>query len=196
MKSKFIKLQTVMCLIITPSLDLLFSNSESPESNSIIDIKLQGKRTVIFPKVTSDARDKSAYMGHKIVMKRDLDRDGIDEMIVGSYGKGVSDKSLSIAVQSSTLSVSTIRPPFGIQPNFEVLNTDDDKDLELVVWSGLWDFRMPGEGNVTDETYEGHSSPHRQFVFTYKLLRGEFYLWNVRTTAQKYEPWSHQIPGE
>lgn len=124
----------------------------------------------------------------------DLDGDGKDELVKVIWGEGISDHSLKIEVSKGGKVISTLRNEFGIQPNFRIEDMDIDNKKEIVIWSGLWDFRLPNEDGVTEETYEGHSDPHRYVVATYKLIRGEYYLWDVYTTQKKYEPYCEKQP--
>ena len=55
---------------------------------------------------------------------------------------------------------------------------------------------MPGEDGVTEATYEGHSVPHRYIVVTYRLIRGQYYFWDVYTTKKLYEPFCEEQPKE
>ena len=55
---------------------------------------------------------------------------------------------------------------------------------------------MPGEDGVTEKTSEGHSAPHRYVVATYKLVRDEYYLWDVYTTKKKYDPFCEKQPSK
>ena len=128
--------------------------------------------------------------------KMDIDNDGKDELIKVMYGEGVSDKPLTIEVYKDGKIISTLRGEFGIQSNYKIEDVDNDKRKEIVIWSGLWDFRMAGEDGITDQTYEGHSAPHRYIVATYKLLRGQYYLWDIYTTKKKYEPFCEKQPEE
>jgi len=126
----------------------------------------------------------------------DIDNDGKKELIKVIYGAGVSDKPLTIEVYKDGELISTLKGEFGIQSNYKIEDVDNDGKKEIIIWSGLWDFRMAGEDGVTEETYEGHSAPHRYIVATYKLLRGEYYLWDIYTTKKKYEPFCEQQPRE
>ena len=121
-------------------------------------------------------------------LKIDIDGDQIKEDIKVSRGPGVSDQSLKIEVLKDSKKISTIRGEFGIQSNYKIEDIDNDGKKEIIVWSGVWDPRMPGEEGVTEQTYEGHSAPHRYIVATYKLIRGGYYLWHVYTTKRKYDP--------
>lgn len=121
-------------------------------------------------------------------LKIDINGDQIKEDVIVSRGPGVSDQSLKIEVLKDGKKISTIRGEFGIQSNYKIEDIDNDGKKEIIVWSGVWDPRMPGEEGVTEQTYEGHSAPHRYIVATYKLIRGEYYLWHVYTTKRKYDP--------
>ncbi|MDP8260931.1 MAG: hypothetical protein P9M01_01135 [Candidatus Kappaea frigidicola] len=128
--------------------------------------------------------------------KIDIDNDGKEELIKVIYGGGVSDKPLTIEIYKDGKLIATLKGEFGIQSNYKIEDVDNDGKKEIIIWSGLWDFRMAGEGGVTKETYEGHSAPHRYIVVTYKLLRGEYYLWDIYTTKKKYEPFCEEQPKE
>jgi len=124
----------------------------------------------------------------------DIDGDKSNELVEVLYGTGVSDKALTIKVYKGNKLISTLTGRYGIQSNYKIEDMDADGKKEIVIWSGLWDFRLPGEGGVTKETYEGHSAPHRYVVVTYKLIRGQYYLWDVYTTKKKYEPFCEEQP--
>ena len=117
------------------------------------------------------------------------------ELVKVIYGQGVSDKLLTIEVYNDNKLISTLKGEFGIQSNYKIEDIDHDGRKEIIIWSGLWDFRSPGEDGVTNKTYEGHSAPHRYVVSIYKLLRDEYYLWDIYTTKKKYEPFCEEIPA-
>ena len=89
----------------------------------------------------------------------DLDGDKKKEHVRVNYGPGVSDKALNIQIIRGK-KVETIKAEFGIQSNYRIADIDKDGKKEIVIWSGLWDPRTPGEDGVTEKSYEGHSSPH------------------------------------
>lgn len=124
----------------------------------------------------------------------DLDEDGKDEIIKVIWGPGVSDHALTIELYKDNALFSTLRSEHGIQPNFKIEDTDGDGRFEIIIWGGLWDPRMPGEEGITESTYEGHSAPHRYVVATHKLIRGEYLLWDIYTTKEKYEPFCREQP--
>ena len=124
----------------------------------------------------------------------DIDGDKSNELIEVLYGTGVSDKALTIKVYKDEELISTLKGEFGIQSNYKIEDIDADGKQEIIIWSGLWDFRLPGEGGVTEETYEGHSGAHRYVVATYKLVRGQYYTWDIYTTKEKYEPFCEEQP--
>jgi hypothetical protein len=128
--------------------------------------------------------------------KIDLDGDKKPELIKVMYDLGVSDKALTIEVYKAGKLISTLKGEFGIQSNYKVKDVDKDGKQEIIIWSGIWDPRMPGEEGITEATYEGHSAPHRYIVTTYKLIRGQYYLWDVYTTKKKYAPFCEEIPKE
>jgi len=131
----------------------------------------------------------------------DLDGDTKEETVKVIWGGGVSDHSLTIEVYKDGRLISTLDDrEHGIQPNFKIEDVDGDGRKEIIIWSGLWDFRMPGEDDITEENYEGHSGPHRYVVATYKFIKGhefrpdEYYLWDIYTTKKKYEPFCQEQP--
>ena len=126
--------------------------------------------------------------------KIDLDGDRTDELIKVLYGHGISDKYLTIEVYKNGKLISILKSEFGIQSNYKIEDIDNDGKKEIIIWSGLWDFRIAGEDGITESTYEGHSAPHRYVVSTYKLPRGEYYLWEIYTTRKKYEPFCEEQP--
>lgn len=129
--------------------------------------------------------------------KIDIDNDGKKELIKVIYGEGVSDKPLTIEVYKDNKVISTLKGQFGgIQSNYKIEDVDNDGKKEIIIWSGIWDFRLPNEDDITEKTYEGHSAPHRYIVATYKLLRGQYYLWDIHTTKKKYEPFCEEQPKE
>lgn len=134
--------------------------------------------------------DEPTLHEHKI----DLDGDKKSELVKVIYGLGVSDKFLTIEVYKAGKLISTLKGEYGIQSNYKIEDVDKDGKQEIIIWSGLWDFRMPGEDGVTEVTYEGHSTPHRYVVATYKLIRGQYYLWDIYTTKNKYGPFCEEMP--
>lgn len=126
--------------------------------------------------------------------KIDLDGDKKPEEVKVMYGPGVSDKFLEIEVYKASKLMSTLKGEHGIQSNYKIADMDKDGKQEIIIWSGIWDPRMPGEDGVTEATYEGHSAPHRYIVATYKLIRGKYYLWDIYTTKKKYDPFCEQQP--
>lgn len=126
--------------------------------------------------------------------KIDMDGDGKQELVRINYGEGVSDKFLTIEVYKANKLIDTIKGEFGIQSNYKIDDIDKDGKKEIIIWSGIWDPRMPGEDGVTESIYEGHSAPHRYVVATYKLIRGRYQLWDVYTTKKKYEPFCEEQP--
>jgi hypothetical protein len=126
--------------------------------------------------------------------KMDLDGDKKAETLKAIWGPGVSDHSLKIEVYKDDKKIDEIKPVSGIQPNYKIEDVDKDGRQEIIIWGGLWDFRMDGEDGVTEETSEGHSGLHRYVVATYKFMRGEYYLWDVYTTKKKYEPFCEKQP--
>jgi hypothetical protein len=126
--------------------------------------------------------------------KIDMDGDGKKDDVRILYGPGVSDKSLNIEVRKDNKLIDTLKPIAGIQPNYRIADIDKDGKMEVMIWGGLWDPRLPGEDDVTEDTYEGHSDLHRYVVVTYKLVRGEYYLWDVYTTKKKYDPFCEEQP--
>jgi len=144
-------------------------------------------------------KDEADFRGQIDIGKVDLDGDKKDETIKVTWSQGVSDHSLVIELykdEDFKELIDKLEPIAGIQPNFKIEDVDNDGGKEIIIWSGLWDFRIAGEDGVTEETYEGHSAPHRYIVATYKLLRGEYYLWDIYTTKKKYEPFCEQQPRE
>ena len=124
----------------------------------------------------------------------DLFGDNTKELVKVIYGEGVSDKFLTIEVYKDNKLVSTLKSDYGIQSNYKIDDLYHDGKKEIIIWSGLWDFRLPGEDGITDNAYEGHSAPHRYIVAIYRPLRGEYYLWDIYTTKKKYEPYCEEMP--
>ncbi|MBU4509723.1 hypothetical protein KJ830_01615 [bacterium] len=141
-------------------------------------------------------KDEAGSGGQVDIGLVDLDGDGQDETIKVIWGPGVSDHALTIELYKNREMQELISrlQPHGIQPNFKVEDIEVDGRFEIIIWGGLWDFRMPGEGEATEETYEGHSDFHRYIVATYKFMRGEYYLWDIYTTKKKYEPFCEEQP--
>lgn len=127
-------------------------------------------------------------------MQIDVDSDGVNELVKATWGPGVSDKPLKIEIFKDGNVIDTVHNEFGIQPNYTLKDIDNDGKQELIIWQGLWDFRLPGEDGMTEEEYEGHSASHRHIVATYKWLRNEYYLWDVYTTKKKQPAWSETMP--
>ncbi|MFC1709767.1 hypothetical protein ACFL2J_06930 [Candidatus Omnitrophota bacterium] len=146
--------------------------------------------------------DEADYRGQVDMGEVDVDGDGIKEAIKVVWGGGVSDHSLTIEVYKDDKLISTLNGVHGIQSNFKIKDADGDGRKEIIIWSGLWDFRMPGEDDITEDNYEGHSGPHRYVVATYKLIKGnefrpdKYYLWDIYTTKKKYEPFCEAQPEE
>ena len=128
--------------------------------------------------------------------KLDLDGDKKPELVKVLYGLGMSNKPLTIEVYRDGNVVSTLNDKFGIQSNYKIEDVDNDGKQEIIIWSGIWDPRTLGEEGVTEATYEGHSAPHRYIVATYKLIRGQYYLWDIYTTKKKYEPFCEKVPRQ
>ena len=134
--------------------------------------------------------DESTLHEYKI----DLDGDRNLELVKVMYGLGVSDKFLTIEIYKSGKLISTLKGEFGIQSNYKIEDVDKDGRQEIIIWSGIWDSRMPGEEGVTEATYEGHSGPHRYIVATYKLIRGQYCLWDIYTTKKKHKSFCDDQP--
>jgi len=120
----------------------------------------------------------------------DLDGNAEQDVVIKkeAWG-GVSNRPFKIETLLNGNLIDSIDPDkFGIQSRYKIVDIDGDGLKEIVTWSGLWDPRLPGEDGVTEETYEGHSAPHRYVFVTYKLIRGEYYPWNYYTTKKKYVP--------
>ena len=121
----------------------------------------------------------------------DLNGDKKGAFIKVIWSTGVSNKLLTIELYKDKALhelISKIKPITDMQPNFKLEDLDGDGKLAVIVWSALWDPRLSGEEGVTKSTFEGHSSPHKYVVATYKLVRNEYLLWNVYTTVKRYEP--------
>lgn len=137
------------------------------------------------------------FSGQVDTGKVDLDNDNKAETVKVIWNGGVTDHILTIEVYKDGNLISTLKGgdgSGGIQCNFRIADIDGDGKKEIIIWSGLWDFRLPGEDGLTDANYEGHSAPHRYIVATYKLLRGQYYLWEIYTTKRKYEPFCEEQP--
>ena len=106
----------------------------------------------------------------------------------------MTDHFLTIEVYKADKLLSTLKGEFGIQSNYKIEDIDNDGRKEVIIWSGLWDPRLPGEDGITEATYEGHSAPHRYVVATYKLIRGEYCLWDIYTTKKNYDPFCEEQP--
>lgn len=139
---------------------------------------------------------KWLYEGSIKDIRIDLDGNGTEDLVKEVWGGGVSDKPLTLQVFVSGQEISSLKNEFGIQPNYRIEDRDGDGKKEIIIWSGLWDPRLPGEDGVTNETYEGHSSPHRYIFVTYKLIRGRYDRWDFYTTKQRYEPFFYWVGGE
>lgn len=128
----------------------------------------------------------------------DLDGDGKDETIKVIWYGGVSDHGLKIEVYKDNKLISTLRNNLGIQANYKIEDVDKDGRKEIIIWSGMWDPRLPGEDDITEATYEGHSGLHRYVVATYKLINSslgyQYVLWDIYMTKKKYEPFCEEQP--
>ena len=121
----------------------------------------------------------------------DLDGNAEQDLVIQkeAWG-GVSNRPFKIEILLNGNLIDSIHPyKFGIQSRYKIIDIEGDGIKEIITWSGLWDPRLPGEEGVTEETYEGHSSPHKYLFVTYKLLRGEYYPSNFYTTKKKYQPY-------
>ena len=138
--------------------------------------------------------------GQVDIGKIDLYGDGKKETIKAIWGGGVSEHSLKIEVYKDNKLIATLKNDLGIQSNYKIEDLYHDGRKEIIIWSGLWDFRMPGEDGATEENYEGHSTAHRDVVEIYKLIKGtdyrddQYMLWDVYTTKKKYEPFCEEMP--
>ena len=156
--------------------------------------------TIILSAKSYAAKDYMVKEGQDIASpvtteyKIDMDGDRELELIRVNYGQGVSNKALTIEVYKDNKLISTLKGELGIQSNYNIEDVDKDGRKEVIIWSGIWDPRLPGEDGITEETYEGHSSLHRYIVATYKLTRGQYYLWEIYTTKKKYEPFCDEQP--
>jgi len=114
--------------------------------------------------------------------KSDVDGDGVEEDVKVTWGEGTTDHSLAIEINRADpahSSLGALGPIAGSQPNYKFEDLDSDGKLEVIVWGGLWDYEVSGEGE---------QDAHRYVVTTYKLLSGGYALWDVYTTRVKYEP--------
>ena len=126
--------------------------------------------------------------------KIDLDGDGQDETIKVIWRGEVDTHSLTIEVYKDNELIETLNNDFGTQPNYKIEDVDGDKKQEIIIWSGRWDFRTPGDDGIPDENYEGFTTPHKYIVATYKLVQGGYSLWDIYTTKEKYEPFVEEQP--
>jgi len=139
--------------------------------------------------------------GQVDVGKIDLYGDGKKETIKAIWGGGVSEHSLKIEIYKDSKLLSTLENDLGIQSNYKIEDLYHDGRKEIIIWSGLWDFRMPGEDGATEENYEGHSTAHRYVVEIYRLIKGsdarddQYTLWDVYMTKKKYEPFFEEQPA-
>ena len=129
----------------------------------------------------------------------DLNSDGKDETIKVIWGPGVSDHSLTIEIYKDNKLISTLGDELGgIQANYKIEDVDKDGRKEIIIWSGMWDPRLPGEDDITEATYEGHSGLHRYVVATYKLIDSssgyQYILLDIYITKKKYEPFCEEQP--
>lgn len=138
--------------------------------------------------------------GQVDIGKVDLDGNGKEETLKVIWAGGVSDHGLTIEVYKAGKLISKLNNEFGIQPNYRITDAGKDGRREIIIWSGNWDPRMPGEDGITEATYEGHSGLHRYIVSTYKLINSslgyQYVLWDVYTTKKKYEPFCEEQPKE
>jgi len=139
---------------------------------------------------------EEGVIGQTDIGRVDLDGDGKEETLKVMWMPGVSANPLTLEIYKADKQISKLQDRFGVQSNYKVEDVDKDGKKEIIIWSGLWDFRLIGEDGVTDETYEGHSASHRYVVATYKLMRGEYYLWDIYTTKKKYEAFCEEQPKD
>lgn len=140
--------------------------------------------------------DDTAVYAEEIKEERcDLDGDGVEELIQITWQSGGSDKPIRVKAFRGDKLLQTLGPVMdGIQSNYALKDTDDDGRPELLIWSGLWDFRLPGENGLGEQEYEGHSASHRYVVATYKWMRDAFWVWGIYTTKKKYDPYPENVP--
>ena len=150
------------------------------------------------PVMSKDEAGKRSVGGHGQIDTGivDLDGDKKEETIKVIWGAGVSDHSLTIEIIKEGKVISTLRNEFGLQPNFRVTDADQNGKKEIILWSGVWDSRLPGDEGVTEATCEGLGDPHRNVVATYKLLSGKFRLWDIYTTNKKFMPFCEKQPKD
>ena len=139
---------------------------------------------------------KEGYNGQADTGIVDLDGDKKNETIVVIWEPGTTDHGLKIEIYKNKEKVDTLNPIYGSQPNFDIEDIDEDGKQEIIMWGGLWDPRLPGEDEITKESYEGHSDPHRYIVAKYKLIKNQYYLWDAYMTKKKYEPFCRKKPEE
>ena len=172
--------------------------SHTPDALKDPEAEKAAEESVTGPNAEADDR------GQVDVGRIDLDGDGKEETIKVIWNGGVTDHILTIEVYRYNKLISTLKGGVGggIQSNFKIMDVDGDGKKEIIIWSGLWDFRLPGEEDVTEATCEGHSMPHRYVVATYKFIKGnefrkdDYCLWAIYTTEKKYEPFCEQMPKE
>lgn len=142
------------------------------------------------------AVDDEAVYAEEIKEERyDFDGDGVEERIRVTWQAGGSDKPIRVDVFRDEKLVQTLGPVMGgIQSNYTLKDTDDDGRPELLIWSGLWDPRLPGEDGLGEQEYEGHSGAHRYMVATYKWIRDGFQRWDLYTTKTKHNPYPESVP--
>jgi hypothetical protein len=141
--------------------------------------------------LTTKEDAEEGYSGQIDEGNVDLFDNGEDTTIRVTWDGGVTDHHLTIEIPELGVKLTN---EYGIQPNYAIQDADKDGKKEIIIWSGLWDPRMPGEDGVIETTYEGHSASHRYVVATYKLIRGQYYLWDIYTTKKKYEPFCKEQP--
>lgn len=147
--------------------------------------------------LAAEGNEEAIYAAEIKEEQVDLDGDGAKELIRVTWQAGGSDKPIRAEAFRGQKLVQTFGPVMGgIQSNYALKDTDGDGRPELLIWSGLWDSRLPGEDGLPEEEQEGHSAPHRYMVATYKWIRGGFQIWDLYTTRKKYDPYPEQVPIE
>lgn len=150
----------------------------------------------VLPSVQEEI-EQEIYQAEVEEERVDLDGDNLPELIRVTWQAGGSDKPIRVDVFDDSKIIQTLGPVMGgIQSNYALRDSDGDERPELIIWSGLWDPRLPGEDGLQDQEYEGHSGPHRYMVATYKWIRGSFQIWDLYTTKKTYDPYPDDVPEQ
>ena len=114
--------------------------SHTPDSLKNPEEQKALEETVTGPNAEADDR------GQIDLGEIDLDSDGKSETVKVIWHGGVSDHGLAIEVYEDNKLIATLGNDLGgIQANYKIEDVDKDGRKEIIIWSGMWDPRLPGK---------------------------------------------------